>query len=355
MNYYEFELEKAAKVLTEELFKLKPEETFVITADTMSDPQVVNATARAAFAIGAKPMIVWHATPLDLGKDADLMLPKEALSAVLEKADAWVEFDHLIYSTPYYEAMRKNKKLRHLCLVRMNTDIMVRCIGRINFPVLTKFMSKITDMTKNATHIRITTPLGQDIEFNNAKDERGNPDPNQPISNSIGYADIPGSHMLTGQIGWTPDLESINGSIVFDGTVSSGCASKFLKEPIKLIIKSGEIIEVTGSTQAIEFETWLRSFNHPQMLKLAHVCYGFNPGAKLMGNTPEDERVWGCTQWGIGAIGTSLIKPEGITAPSHTDGICLNSTVWLDNTKIMEKGKLMIEELKKLAIKLGKE
>jgi len=58
MNYYESELEKAAKILTKVLFKLKPEETFVITADTMSDPQVVNATARAAFAIGAKPMII---------------------------------------------------------------------------------------------------------------------------------------------------------------------------------------------------------------------------------------------------------------------------------------------------------
>ena len=355
MNYYEFELEKAAKVLTVELFKLKPDETFVITADTMSDPQVVNATARAAFAIGAKPMIIWHATPLDLGKDADSMLPVGALSAVLEKADAWAEFDHLIYSSPYYMAMKKNKKLRHLCLVRMNTDIMVRCIGRINFPVLTEFMTKVTEMTKNATHVRITTPAGQDVEFKNAKDKQGNPHPNHPISNNLGYADIPGSHMLTGQIGWTPELESINGSIIFDGTISSGCSSKFLKDPIKLIIKSGKIIEVTGGTQATELETWLRSFSHPQMFRLAHVCYGFNPGAKLMGNTPEDERIWGCTQWGIGAIGTNLIKSGGIPAPSHTDGICLDSTVWLDGNRIMEKGKLILKELKQLAIKLGKE
>ena len=65
MNYYEFELEKAAKVLIEELFKLKLYETFVITADTIIDPQVTNTTARAVFAIGAKPMIIWHATPLD--------------------------------------------------------------------------------------------------------------------------------------------------------------------------------------------------------------------------------------------------------------------------------------------------
>ena len=355
MHYYEFELEKAAKVLTVELFKLKPDETFVITADTMSDPQVVNATARVAFAIGAKPMIIWHATPLDLGKDADSMLPVGALSAVLEKADAWAEFDHLIYSTPYYMAMKKNKKLRHLCLVRMNTDIMVRCIGRINFPVLTEFMTKVTEMTKNATHVRITTPAGQDVEFKNAKDKQGNPDPNYPISNSVGYADIPGSHMLTGQIGWTPELESINGSIVFDGSLWIEDGIEMLKEQVKLIIKNGKIVKVEGGAQAERFYTWIKSFNHPQMLRLAHICYGFNPGAKLSCHVLEDERVWGSTEWGIGHIGPMLIKPNGILGPSHSDGICLNSTVWLDGTKVMNEGKQINRELIYLAKKMKRE
>jgi len=52
MVLYEYELGKAADILTRELFKLKPGETFVITADTESNPHVVNATARAAFSIG---------------------------------------------------------------------------------------------------------------------------------------------------------------------------------------------------------------------------------------------------------------------------------------------------------------
>ena len=67
----------------------------VIITDTISDPQVINATARAAFAIGTKPMIIWHATPLDLGEVADSILPKEAFTAVFEKADAWVELKSL--------------------------------------------------------------------------------------------------------------------------------------------------------------------------------------------------------------------------------------------------------------------
>ena len=56
MSYmYEYELGKAADMLVRDSFKLKEGEIFVITADTKSDRRVVDATARAAFSVGAKP------------------------------------------------------------------------------------------------------------------------------------------------------------------------------------------------------------------------------------------------------------------------------------------------------------
>ncbi len=39
-HFYEFELGKASDVLCRELFELKPGETFTVTADTESDPDV---------------------------------------------------------------------------------------------------------------------------------------------------------------------------------------------------------------------------------------------------------------------------------------------------------------------------
>jgi 2,5-dihydroxypyridine 5,6-dioxygenase len=164
---------------------------------------------------------------------------------------------------------------------------------------------------------------------------------------------VPGSHMMGGQIGGVPDLESINGIIVFDGTVAPVCG--ILTSPVSLTIKAGEIIKVEGGTQALEFERWLKSFDHPRMLKLAHFNYGFNPGAKITGKNIEDERVWGCTQWGIGNLDARLVKPDGLPAPSHADGNCLNSSVWLDGKQIMQEGKMVIPELAALAKQLGKE
>jgi leucyl aminopeptidase (aminopeptidase T) len=344
--YYEYELGKAAKILCEELFKLKPGETFVITADTESEKRVIDATARAAFACGAKPMVIYTASPLGVGKAADPMLPLESLTAALLKADAWVEFNNkwLLYSTPYDVAMTENKKLRHLCLVGMNVDMMVRCIGRVDYPTLEKFEKKITEMTLNAKHVRMTTPAGEDVEFDNFPGRK-------PIM-ELGYADTPGSHMMAGQIGWSPALETVNGVIVFDGSLVPPIVG-LLKQPVALHVKNGEIIKVEGGKEATEYDAWLKSFNHPQMLRLAHVCYGFNPGARLTGDILEDERVWGGTEWGIGNIGAILI-PGGVPAPSHSDGICLNTSVWLDGVQIMDKGQVLDPELKELAKKLGK-
>ncbi|MCK4246871.1 aminopeptidase, partial [Candidatus Bipolaricaulota bacterium] len=136
MSLYEYELGRAADILVRELFKLKPGETFVITADTESDSRVVDATARAAFAADAKPMVIWLASPLGVGMAADPMLPIESLTGALIGADAWVEFNNqwLLYSTPYERVVKENTKLRYLNLVGMDVDMMVRLIGRVDYP-----------------------------------------------------------------------------------------------------------------------------------------------------------------------------------------------------------------------------
>ena len=158
--------------------------------------------------------------------------------------------------------------------------------------------------------------------------------------------------MMAGFIAWAPDLESVNGTLVFDGSVVPPCGK--LEEPIRCTIEAGKIVKIEGGAQARQLETYLKGLNHPQMLRLAHSSFGFHPGAKLTGDIVEDERVWGCTEWGIGQVDAHLIPPDGIPAPSHTDGQSLNSTVTLDGRPFTENGEVVDTELKELAVKLGK-
>ncbi|GAH43692.1 unnamed protein product [marine sediment metagenome] len=161
MFLYQYELGKACDILVKELFKLKPGETFVITADTESDPRVVDAAASAAFTISAKPMVIWLPSPLIEGKLADSILPLNSLTGALMGADAWLEINNkqIFDSTPSQIALKENKKLRYLGLTGATVSMVVRCIGRVNYPVLKEFIHYVANATKAARHVRMTTPV----------------------------------------------------------------------------------------------------------------------------------------------------------------------------------------------------
>jgi len=345
-EYFEYELGVAAHKIASELFKLKVGETLVITADTESDRRSVDALATAAFTLGAKPMVVWMPSPLGVGKAADPMLPLEPLTAALKATDAWVEFNnkYLLYSTPFEIALRENKKLRYMNLSGMNVDMLVRTIGRVDMQALKEFQGKLAGMVKAAKNIRLTSPAGEDVEMGF--------DPKGPVVNDVGFADTPGPHFLSGQL--TPGYSSsVNGVIVFDGSVVPPIG--LVKEPVKLHVRNGRVERIEGGKDALTLDTWLRSFDDPSMFRVAHLSFGSNPGAKLTGNIVEDERVWGSTEWGLGYVGPDLTNDgKPITAASHTDGVCLNTSVWLDELQIFDKGKLVHRELAELAKKLEK-
>jgi 2,5-dihydroxypyridine 5,6-dioxygenase len=127
-----------------------------------------------------------------------------------------------------------------------------------------------------------------------------------------------------------------------------------LKEPVLFHVKNGVCQDITGGAEASFLKGWFARLEDPLMYHAAHVCYGFNPGAKLSGLCTEDERVWGSTEWGFGYQGP-FFKAKGIDAISHVDGICLNSSVWIDGQQIMDEGRLAHPKLADLATKMGKQ
>ncbi len=344
MALYEYELVRSAQVLVRDILGVKPGEVLAITADTEADERVVNATAAAGHSAGARPMVVTVASPLGVGKAADPELPVEALAAALGKADVWVEYNNkwLLYSTPFELALRANPRLRYLCLVGMNVDMMVRTIGRVDHAGVRSLLTRVTELTRSARRMRVTTPAGTDVRFEN--------DPTRLYSCDAGLANVPGVHMLTGQISWAPIHASIEGVIVFDGTISPPL-NRLVDAPVRLTVREGRVVAIEGGKDALTYRSWLDSFDDPNMLRLAHIAYGFNPGAKLTGNVLEDERVWGATEWGLGYLQAIDAPPDGIPAKSHTDGICLNSSVWLDGVALLDEGRVVHPELVELARK----
>ena len=334
----QYDLQRAADKLINEMFQLKEGENVVISADTSSSIEVVDAVASSARAAGGRVMVVTFPTPGGVGQAADPDIPVDAFTAAVKVADVWIELNHqwLIYSTPYTIAEKENKKLRYLCMDDFTPEVLMRIIGSVDCKSLKEFQLAAHDMHKKAKKVRATTPAGTDVEFDI--------DPSYVFTCDYGETNVPGMHMCPGQLNVIPKFGTVNGTIVFDGSITPPFGRK-VSEPVKLTVENSKIVKIEGGSDATMFEKWLKDFNDEGMLKMAHMAYGFNPGAQLTGNVVEDERIWGCTEWGIGFVSAEEAPPYGQNAVSHSDGICLSTSVWLDGHQIMKDGKIVDEQL----------
>ncbi|MCJ7837372.1 aminopeptidase [Cuneatibacter sp. NSJ-177] len=347
---YEYELVGACVKLLRDMFMMQPGESIAITCDTESSMEIVEATAQAAVILGAKPLVFKIAAPAG-GKAGDKDMPMEALIAGIKACDAWIEYNTklIFYSTVYDKIVEDpNNRPRYMNQNGVHPDLLVRNIGKVDNILLNQFIMAMSDATEKANHIRVTNPAGTDIEFDN--------EPGREFVTADGFVRKGEVKMFPGQISWAPRFESINGVLVVDG--SQNPPMGLLSAPIRFTVEKGVITKVEGGSEAQQFEEWLRSFDDPQMFRVAHLAYGFGPAAKLTGDVVEDERVWGCTEWGFGNVGAILTSdiPEGIPGASHSDGICLNCSVWLDGVQVLDNGTVVgpTPEIVEMARALGK-
>lgn len=349
---YKYELTNACLKLLRDMFQIKPGESIAISCDTESSMEVVDATAQAAVILGAKPLIVKIAAARGCGKAGDIDRPMAGLVGAIKNCDAWVEYNNewIFYSEVYDQIISDpDHRPRYMNLCGANPELIVRNIGRVDNMLLNKFIMSMNTYCAAGKHFRVTTPAGTDVEFDNQ--------PGRDYVPADGFVRKGEIKMFPGQISWSPIFESINGVIVVDGTMSPPLGA--IKSPIKFTMEKGYIVKIEGEgTDASEMSAWLKGFNDPNMYLAAHISYGFGPNAKLTGDIVEDERVWGSTEWGFGNVGPQLVSdiPGGIPAASHTDGICLNSSVWLDGVQILDKGVVVgpTPEIVEYARQLGK-
>ncbi len=334
-EYRFLELAAAARKLLEEAMPVKPGEQMVITADTSSDERVVLATAQAAYALGAIPTIIWYETLPNPCLD-----PPPPVGRALTAADVWIEFAvaYTLYSNAHQEAIAAG--CRYFCLSGMDVDMMVRTIGKVNYPLLEKMGSALYELSHQAKEIRITSPEGTDLVVQ--------PDPQAPPTfTHMGAGEGGGySQMLAGQ-SWFEELpDTFHGTLVFDGALWPPAELGLLKNPVELTIDKGRIVGIEGGTEAKTFQRWLEGFHEPSMYLVDHECYGFNPGVtRLTGRILEDERLFGCMQFGIGRA--------RMGAPSHTDGIVTSPSVWADQVQLEDEGVYVHPRLAELCRQMG--
>ncbi|MBM3471203.1 MAG: hypothetical protein FJX73_10510 [Armatimonadetes bacterium] len=325
-EYLSFEVAGAARKLVEQVALAKPGETVAVTADTSSDPRVVEATAAAAHAAGAVPVIVWYPTRLGGGHE-----PPRPVAAAIASADVWIEYavGYLLYSNAYHTAMQQGA--RYICLSGVDADLLVRSVGQVDYPGVIALGETLLALMGKARIVRLTNSAGTDLSADNG---------GRFIRHSGKLADTPGEPiMLGGQISWCPLEGTINGHVVVDGTIWPPADVGLVRSPVTLTIESGIVRGVDGGSEARTYERWLAAFGDPNMYRVAHYSLGFNPGVRRpTGRIVEDERMFGCFTMGIGTQGAQM-KATVWKAAAHTDCVLPAPTIHLDGEPLQVDGR----------------
>lgn len=312
-------LQKASDRLIHDMLSVQPGETVVITCDHKTDRKMAENLAKTVYETGAFPIIMENLPPEGNGVLKNTELPVQALAGALCQTDVWIEINQrqLLYSKPFDIALEKNKKLRYMVLAEMTPEVFIRTIGSIDATVLRPLMMRMKEMIQNSRTVRIETEKGTNAVF--AIDN------NHFLAVDCGDAAGPGFHTMPGCINIVPRFGSVNGQLVFDGTLTDRGVIE--GERVHLTVEDSRITSIKGTEAADWFSDYLKGFNDPNMYKIAHLSIGLNPGAIFSGSTPEDERGWGVTTWGIGSVPAEDAPPYGQQAASHCDGTSSRSTI----------------------------
>jgi len=218
--------------------------------------------------------------------------------------------------------------VRIATLPGVTEEIMVRCMNA-DYHKIAERTFKLCSLLEKAKVVRVKSPAGTDISL--------------PIAGRKAHASS-GLFREKGQSGNLPTgeaylapLEGVSsGVVVVDGAMAG---VGLVSEPIRIAVKDGYAAEISGGDEARKLRELLAPHGRDGR-NVAEFGIGTNDKAILTGVILEDEKVMGTIHI---AFGDNKSMGGTVRVASHLDGMVKKPTVWLDDLKIMEAGKLVVE------------
>ncbi len=205
--------------------------------------------------------------------------------------------------------------------------IMVRCMNA-NYDEIAARTHQLCARLERTRTVRVTAPAGTDITM--------------PITGRQAHASS-GLFREKGQWGNLPTGEAYlaplegrsEGVVVVDGSMAG---VGLLSRPLRIVVEKGYATEVTGGPEAAALVALFEP--HGQDARtVAEFGIGTNDKATLTGVILEDEKVMGTIHV---AFGDNKSMGGTVRVASHLDGLVRNPTVWFDDVKVMEEGRLLV-------------
>lgn len=206
-------------------------------------------------------------------------------------------------------------------------EIMVRCMNA-DYHRIAARTERICASMERTKNIRVQAPAGTDMLL--------------PVSGRRAHASS-GLFREKGQWGNLPTGEAYlaplegqsNGVVVVDGSMAGVGVTL---EPIRIVVRDGYAAEITGGSEADALRALLEPHGQDGR-NVAEFGIGTNDRAILTGVILEDEKVMGTIHM---AFGDNKSMGGTVRVASHLDGLVRHPTVWFDEEKIMDSGRLLI-------------
>ncbi len=314
-------LQNACSIAIRDFLNYKPSESILIVSD-FNKRKIGMALYEVAYSMNSDAVYL-EIKPQDInGEEPNPLI-----------ANLFSEFDVVITATTKsftHTDARRNASARGVRFATMpgiTEDMLVRCLN-IDIVKHEDITARVENAMQNVNYARITSKLGTDILL---------PITGRKIMPSLGILKTNGAsgNLPSGEVYCAPLERKSNGVIVFDGSVAG---IGILQEPIKVTIKDGKAVKFEGGKQAQEFEKMLTTVGE-DALQIAELGIGTNYKAKITGVILEDEKVLGTVHI---AFGNNKSMGGIIDVPIHIDGLIRNPSIYFDDVKVMNNGKLLV-------------
>ena len=342
------ELQTAARIAIQDSLKVKEGEQVIIVTNPDPDVSLISrALYDAVVDVNGCPVLMYQPakSQLDFAEPAIIAAfeanPEVFISISAEKLGK----DRRGIANPYLYEDKKWDNLFHLHMYGRRTcrsfwspsttvDSFVRTVP-IDYALLRRQCNAVKQVLDGAVSIHITAPAGTDIIFG----LKGRLAMSDDGDFSAGGQ---GGNLPAGESFISPENNTAEGTIMYDGSISLHDRTILIKDPIRCKLEKGFITSISGGKDAdalletitlaeknaLEFEAAgkLEKGSGAVYAKnargIGEIGIGLNPKATIIGNMLEDEKAFRTCHFAVGSN-----YDDDAPALIHLDGLVKEPTI----------------------------
>jgi len=324
------------------LCKIEPGDTAAILSETQSRDLNVHLAELALLRLGAKVFHVKLPTP---PQDAPVPIRSTGASnavqglapVVAALAGSTIVVDCTVEGMLHAPELPRILKggARLMMVSNEHPEILERLVPD---PDLTPKVKAGIKMLSAASRMSVRSEAGTDLEIDIA-DTRG--------AGVWGYCDRPGhvAHWPGGLVLCFPKAGAVNGTLVMDAGDVNLTFKRYLENPVTMRIEDDYVTDIEGiGVDADLFREYISAWGDREAYAVSHVGWGMNPAARWDAMALYDKRDINGTE--LRAFAGNFLYSTGANEVAkrytlgHFDLPLRNCTIALDDTVIVEKGRL---------------